>query len=117
MSIYTRVMSKMNPTKAEYESHDGLSIAKDIAWVIKTLWGGAVVFVLATVWVVALAQDVKSNTENLEEAATQEQMAQVLEGIKDIKKSLNEADDRQREIKSQVDKLEAKVDSIEKRDE
>ena len=117
MDVYNKVMSKINPQRHEYETPDGLSVAKDIAWVIKTLWSGAVVFILASVWVIALAQDVKTNSEKIDEAATREQMAQVLEGIKDIKKSLNEADDRQRAIKSQVDKLETKVDSIEKRDE
>ena len=110
-------MSKMNPTKAEYESHDGLSIAKDIAWVIKTLWGGAVVFILATAWVVALAQDVKSNTENLEEAATQEQLNTVVGLLERIEKKIDKSDDRQREMKSSIDKLETQVEDIKKRGE
>jgi len=107
----------MNPTKAEYESHDGLSIAKDIAWVIKTLWGGAVVFILATAWVVALAQDVKSNTENLEEAATQEQLNTVVGLLERIEKKIDKSDDRQREMKSSIDKLETQVEDIKKRGE
>ena len=110
-------MSKVNPTKAEYESHDGLSIAKDIAWVIKTLWGGAVVFILATAWVVALAQDVKSNTENLEEAATQEQLNTVVGLLERIEKKIDKSDDRQREMKSSIDKLETQVEDIKKRGE
>jgi len=110
-------MSIVNPNSREYETKDGLEIAKDVAWVIKTLWSGAVVFILCAVWVISLAQDVKTNTEKVSEAATAAQMAQVLEGIKDIKGSLNDADKRQREIKSQVDKLEQQVEDIKKRDE
>lgn len=110
-------MTALQPKKSDYNTHDGFELARDIAWVIKTLWAGAVVVVLASLWVAALAADVKSNTEKIEQAATQEQMAQVLEGIKDIKKSLTDADARQRDIKSQVDKLEAQVDDIRKRDE
>jgi len=110
-------MSIVNPNSREYETKDGLEIAKDVAWVIKTLWSGAVVFILCAVWVISLAQDVKTNTEKVSEAATAAQMAQVLEGIKDIKGSLTAADERQREIKSQVDKLEQQVEDIKKRDE
>ena len=110
-------MSVISPDKQDYQSHDGLQVAKDIAWVMKTLWGGLVVVVLAAVWVAALAGDVKTNTSKIEEAATAEQMALVLDGISDIKKSLDDADARQREIKSQVDKLEQQVEDIKKRDE
>ena len=110
-------MTTIQPKKSDYNTHDGFELARNIAWVVKTLWGGAAVLVLAAVWVAALAADVKSNTHLVEEAATAEQMKQVLEGINAIKENLKEADARQRDIKSQVDKLEIKVDSIEKRDE
>ena len=110
-------MTTIQPKKSDYNTHDGFELARNIAWVIKTLWAGAVFVVLASLWVAALAADVKSNAEKIEQAATQEQMAQVLEGIKDIKQSLTDADARQRDIKSQVDKLEAQVEDIKKRDE
>lgn len=110
-------MSVISPDKHDYQSHDGLQVAKDIALVMKTLWGGLVVVVVAAIWVAALAADVKTNTGHIEEAATAEQMALVLDGISDIKKSLDDADARQREIKSQVDKLEAEIDNIKKRTE
>lgn len=110
-------MSTIHPNKSEYDSDDALKLAKDVSWVIKSIWSGVAVVVLATMWIVALAADVKTNTEKIEKAATREQMVLVLEGIKDIKESLSDADKRQREIKSQVDRLEQQVEDIEKRDE
>ena len=117
MDVYNKVMSKINPQRHEYETPDGLSVAKDIAWVIKTLWSGAVVFVLASVWVIALAQDVKTNSEKIDEAATQEQLASVVETLERIEKKIDAGDARQREMKSSIDKLETQVDTIEKRNE
>jgi len=110
-------MSTINPRNSEYESADALKLAKDVSWVIKSLWSGVAVIVLATVWIVALAQDVKNNSDKIDRAATAEQMAQVLDGIKDIKGSLKDADARQRDIQRQVDKLEQQVEDIKKRDE
>ena len=110
-------MSVFTPNKQDYETPDGLEVAKDIAWVVKSLWGLALTFAIAVTWGVTLANDVKNNTDKLDEAATQEQMQQVLDGIKDIKTAIVAADARQRSIKSQLDKLESKVDTIEKRDE
>lgn len=105
-------MSAINPHKAEYETPDGLKIAKDVSWVIKTLWTGAVVTVLAAIWVAALAADVKQNTDKIEEAATKEQLELVIESLKDIKGSLKDADDRQRSIQSQLDRVETEVENL-----
>ena len=110
-------MSTVNPKREEFVEQDHFKVAKDVAWVIKSLWVAAAAIVLATMWVAALAADVKSNTAKVSEAATHEQMTQVLEGIKDIKANLKDADERQRDIKSQVDKLESQVEEIKKRDE
>lgn len=110
-------MNSVSPHKEEYETHDGLTLAKDIAWVIKTLWGGVFVVVLAAVWVAALAGDVKSNTAKIDDAATAEQVQQVLAGLKEIKDTLKDQDLRQRAIKTQVDKLGQEVEDIKKRDE
>jgi 3-dehydroquinate synthetase len=110
-------MSVFTPDQHDYETSDALNVAKDIAWVVKSLWGLAVVFAIGIAWGVTLANDVKNNTDKLDAAATHEQMQQVLEGIKDIKTAIVAADARQRSIKSQLDKLESKVDTIEKRDE
>jgi septal ring factor EnvC (AmiA/AmiB activator) len=110
-------MSKINPKVDEYETPDSLSIAKDIAWVIKTLWGGAVVFILATAWVVALAQDVKNNTDKIDDAATQEHLDTVIGLLERIEKKIDKSDDRQRQMKSSIDKLETQVEDIKKRGE
>jgi hypothetical protein len=109
-------MSAINPVPAEYGSSDSLRIAKDISWVIKTLWSGAIVTVFAAVWVAALAADVKTNAEKIDKAATQAQVATVIEALDDIKSSLRDADTRQRAIQTDVAKLEAQVDAIEKKD-
>lgn len=108
-------MSAMNPERRDYETPDGLVLAKDIAWVIKSLWGLAVVFAIAIAWGVTLANDVKNNSDKVAESATKEQIEQVLEGIKEIKGSLNAADDRQRKMQSQVDKLTADVETLKER--
>ena len=109
--------SVFSPDKKDFETRDGLEVAKDIAWVIKTLWSGGVIFMLCAVWVIALAQDVKTNAAKVADAATKEQMQLVLSGIKDIKGSLVDADKRQRDIQRQVDKLEQQVEDVKKRDE
>lgn len=105
-------MSAINPHREEYETSDALKIAKDVSWVIKTLWSGAVVTILAAIWVAALAADVKVNAEKIDEAATKEQVQQVIESLKDIKGSLRDADDRQRNIQSQLDRVETEVENL-----
>jgi len=110
-------MNSISPHKKEYETHDGLTLAKDIAWVIRTLWGGVAVVILAAAWVAALAGDVKSNTDKIEDAATAQQVQQVLAGLKEIRDTIKDIDLRQRSIKTQVDRLEQQVEDIKKRDE
>jgi len=110
-------MTVINPDKREYQTPDGLEVAKDIAWVFKSLWGIAAVFAIAIAWGVTLANEVAANTSKVQEAATQEQIHQVLTALQEIKSGIKEVDERQRDIKSQVDKLETKIDTIEKRDE
>lgn len=109
-------MSFINPKDKDFETSDGLKVARDIAWVIKTLWTGAVVTVLAAVWVVSLAQEVETNTAKIEEAATKDQMTTVIDALNDIKGSLTAADTRQRGIKSQLDKVTADVDTLKKQE-
>lgn len=103
------LMSAVNPHKSEYDTPDGLKIAKDVSWVIRTLWGGGVIFCLAAYWVIALAQDVKTNTSKIEEAATKEQVQQVLDALTELKQDIRDVDTRQRSIQSQLDKVEERV--------
>ncbi len=93
-------------------STETIKAAKDIAWVIKSLWIAATALVLATVWIVALAQDVKTNTEKLNVAATEAQIISVAEALGRIETSLRNADTRQRAMKSQLDKVEADVNTL-----
>lgn len=104
-------MSVINPEKSEYQTSDGLKLARDVSWVIRTLWGGGLVFVLATTWVVSLANEVKNNAEKVEDAATKEQMELVLGALADIREDLRALDSRQRTIQSKIDKLEGRVQS------
>lgn len=112
-------MSSVNPRARDYETHDGLEVAKDIAMVIRWIWGIAAMFAVAIAWSVTLANDVKSNTEALEDTMSKEQIEEgferILESLDEIKQNQKEDDKRQRAIKSQLDKLEAKVDEIENR--
>jgi len=93
-------------------SSETLKAVKDIAWVVKSLWGAAVVFVIATTWIVALAQDVKANGEKVDAAATQQQIISVALALERIEKSLEKSDDRQRIMKTQLDKVEADVQTL-----
>lgn len=110
-------MSVINPKKQEYETPDALKIAQDVSWVIRTLWAGAVVIVLGAWWAATLAADVAHNTDRLDTTATKEQMETVIELLKSVDAKVDAGDDRQRAMKTQLDKLETKVDAIEKRDE
>lgn len=112
-----RLMSVMNPQKHEYETPDGLKVAKDISTVIKTLWSGAVVIIGAAIWVAALASDVEANKQALEQAATVEQLATVVQTLERIEGKIDDGDKRQREMKSSIDKLETQVAAVEKRNE
>jgi len=110
-------MSVIQPKSDEYDTHDGLKVAKDVAWVIKSLWSGVIVVIAAAIWISALAADVHQNTEKLEHAATKAQMDTIIVLLTSVSKTVEKADDRQREMKSQLDKLESKVDSHDEREE
>lgn len=97
-------------TENEHMKH-----AKDIVWIVRTIWGLAVVFGVAITWGVTLANDVKQNTKDLGEAATSAQMEQVIRALDDIKDSMEAADERQRQMKTQLDKLESKVEALQPR--
>lgn len=107
-------MSAINPSKQEYETPDGLKIAKDVSWVIRTLWTGAVVTVLAAIWVAALAADVHSNTEKIEEKASTEQLAAVAATLERIEGKIDEQGKEQQKIKESTIRLETKVEALEK---
>lgn len=109
-------MSVINPQEGEYDTPDGLKVAKDIAWVMRTLWGGAVVFVLAVVWVVSLANEVQHTKEIAEAAATKNQMTSVIESLNEIKRSLGNSDTRERDMKEKIDTLAADVKNLKERD-
>lgn len=110
-------MSVMNPQKHEYETPDGLKVAKDISAVIKTLWSGAIVIVGAAIWIAALAADVEANKDAVAQAATTEQLSTVVQTLERIEQKIDDGDRRQREMKTSIDKLETQVEAVEKRNE
>jgi len=59
-----------------------------------------------------LAQDVKANGEKVDAAATQQQIISVALALERIEKSLEKSDDRQRIMKTQLDKVEADVQTL-----
>jgi len=94
---------------------DNFKVAKDIAWVIKSLWAGAVAVVIAAVWVTALAQEVKTNTEILKEReAVFQTIPLIASALIRIEGKLDATDKRQREIEKGRVRLEEKVERIEK---
>ncbi len=95
---------------------DNFKVAKDIAWVIKTMWGGIVVVVLATVWMTALAADVKSNADELKarEQAT-DAVPAIVAALARIEQQLDKADTRQRDIQKTVDVNATKIKALEEK--
>lgn len=91
---------------------DHMKIHKDVVWVIRTLWGGAVAFVLAASWVIALAQDVRSNSEKIDDAASKEQLTTTVEILKRLETKIDRQDDRQREIQSDLAALKTEVKNL-----
>lgn len=89
-----------------------LKAARDIAWVIKTLWVGLIAVVGAAIWVASLAAEVELNSEKIQAAATQAQIVSVAATLERIEGSLEKADVRQREMKSQLDRVVADVNTL-----
>lgn len=92
---------------------DHMKIHKDVVWVIRTLWGGGVALVLAAVWVASLAADVEKNKEDVQDAATKEQLTTTVEILKRLETKIDKQDERQRTIQDSIVRLEAKVEDLE----
>ena len=92
---------------------DHMKIHKDVVWVIRTLWGGGVALVVAAMWIAALAADVEQNKQDVEEAATKEQLTTTVEILKRLETKIDKQDERQRTIQDSIVRLEAKVEDLE----
>jgi ABC-type molybdate transport system substrate-binding protein len=95
---------------------DNMKIHKDVAAVIKTLWGGLVVVVMATIWVVSLAADVESNTKELNRKADLTTAAAVVAALERIEDKIDEQAREQRVVSASVIRLETKVEALEQKD-
>lgn len=106
-------MSTVHPKESEYEMHDSFELAKNISWVIKSLYGFAIVVVLATAWAVSLAGDVESNTKELEKKATAEQLTTMTEILRRVESKIDKQDERQRDIKEGLDRMDERLEAVE----
>lgn len=87
---------------------DHMKIHKDVVWVIRTLWGGAVAFAVVIAWAVSLAADVENNREDLD--ANTKALVKTLERIE---RKIDDAGKEQRTIRDSVIRLETKVQKLE----
>lgn len=94
---------------------DHMKIHKDVAWVIRTLWSGAVVIVVAAVWVVALASDVESNTKELVRKADVTTAAAIIATLDRIEDKIDEQAKEQKVVSASVIRLETKVEALEQK--
>lgn len=92
---------------------DHMKIHKDVVWVIRTLWSGALVIIVAALWVAALAADVENNSEEIEEKADTATVAALAATLERIEGKIDEGDTRQRQIQQSVARLEQKVEDLE----
>jgi septal ring factor EnvC (AmiA/AmiB activator) len=90
-----------------------MDIHKDVVWVIRTLWGGALGLALAAMWVASLAADVEQNKERLENTVTTETASAIVSSLQRIESKIDAGDDRQREIQQDLAALKQKVSDIE----
>lgn len=92
---------------------DHMKIHKDVVWVIRTLWSGAAVIVLAAVWVVALASDVATNKKELDRKADVQTTAAIVETLKRIEGKIDKQATEQKTVSDTVIRLETKVEALE----
>ena len=92
---------------------DHMKLHKDIVWVIRTLWGGAVAIAVIVAWAVALASDVQQNSEDLENTVSTDTAAAIVQSLERIERKIDEGDARQREIQQDLAALNQKVEDLE----
>lgn len=92
---------------------DHMKLHKDIVWVIRTLWGGAAAFALVVAWAVSLANDVESNTEDLENTVSTETAAAIVASLNRIEGKIDAGDERQRNIQTDLAALKQQVEDLE----
>ena len=103
-------MSLLNPDSDAPVDH--MKLHKDVTNVLRMLIAGAATIFIAAMWVAALAQDVESNKEKLEDAATKEQLATTVEILKRLEKKIDKGDERQRDIQSDLAALKTEVENL-----
>jgi hypothetical protein len=94
---------------------DHMKIHKDVVWVIRTLWGGAVVIFLATAWVVALASDVALNKKEIERKADVSVTTSIVDALTRIERKIDKQATEQKTVSDTVIRLETKVEALEKK--
>lgn len=92
---------------------DRMKLHKDVVWVIRMLWGGGIGLIIAAMWVAALASDVAQNAEEIDRAATKEQLNTTVEILKRLESKIDKQDERQRGIQDSIARLEAQVEELE----
>lgn len=92
---------------------DHMKLHKDLVWVIRTLWGGALALALVVAWAVSLASDVENNSKILDNKVDAATATAIVESLNRIERKIDAGDDRQRQIQQELAGLKQKVDDIE----
>lgn len=106
-------MSATHPHKEEYLLDDSFELAKNISWVIKSLYGFGAVILVAGFWAASLASDVEHNTEALEKTATAEQLTTVTEILRRVEAKIDKQDERQRDVKDDIARIDERLKAVE----
>jgi hypothetical protein len=93
---------------------DHMKIHKDVVWVIRTLWSGAILIFLAAVWIAALAADVESNTKELARKSDAVITVTLVDTLKRIEDKIDRQAKEQKTVSDTVIRLETKVEALEK---
>ena len=93
--------------------HDSFELAKNISWVVKSLYVFAIVIVTATFWAASLASEVADNSAAIQEKATQEQLETVTEILRRVETKIDNQDERQRGIKESLDRMDERLQDVE----
>ena len=108
---HTAMTNVVNPERDAPIDH--MKIHKDVVWVIRTLWGGAVAMAIVIAWAVALASDVEQNSEALEKKVDQATAESIVSALNRIEGKIDKQAEEQKTIRDSVIRLETKVEKLE----
>lgn len=106
-------MSVVRPQQDEFEMRDSLALARNLAWVVRALYGFAVAVAFAAFWAASMASDIDINSKELEEKATSEQLETVTEILRRVEDKIDKQDERQRAIKEGLDRMDERLEAVE----